>query len=83
MTAGAAAKHREAMGPISPQQTGMSSSAGGSRLSHYEDAYSQQHHQGYPTSPPRSAPSDGRQSVYQHTDMLSEPSDDMQEIPPK
>ncbi|CAK9783463.1 unnamed protein product [Cutaneotrichosporon oleaginosum] len=77
----AAAKHREATGALSPQQTGMSSSAGGSRLSHYEDAYSQQQHQ-YPASPPRSAPSDGRQSVYQHTDMLSEPSDEMQEIPP-
>ncbi|BEI82451.1 hypothetical protein CcaverHIS002_0303190 [Cutaneotrichosporon cavernicola] len=81
-------KHREATGSLSPQQTGLSSSAGGSRNSHYEDAYSQHHHQAYqgyqpyPTSPQRSAPSDGAPGLYQHTDMLSEPSDDMQEIPP-
>lgn len=84
----AEAKHGEATGTLSPQQTGMSSSVGGSRNSHYEDAYSQQYHQayqGYPQNPtsPRPGNSDGEQwNVYQHTDMLSEPSDDMQEIPP-
>lgn len=90
----AMSKHNEAMaerqGAFSP--TG-GSSAAGSRLSHYEDANSQGHGYAYtassgsPTRLTRPASSDvlsdGRQSVYQHTDMLSEPDQEMQEIPPK